>query len=267
MSVTLTEPNVLDSSKLAIASAFGRAASKYDQHAAFQREVANKLAAKLPADLAGLSVLDVGCGTGYLSQLLIDRGAMVTCSDISSQMLAQAEQRLGTTAANYTIQDAESLSFENHSFDIVVSSLALQWCADISTPLSEMLRVTKATGEIYFSTLLDGSLFELVNAWSKIDSYQHVNKFIAANDLKVALAQSPHSHYSLDLQKMVVWYDKALELMKDLKGIGANHVSGRSLGLTNKSALLGVEREYQNFRDTQGRLPATYRVGLGTIKR
>ena len=70
----------LHQNKHAIASSFGKAADTYDKHAAFQRDVGHRLLDKLPKNLTGLRVLDLGCGTGYFSQLLQQRGADVVLS-------------------------------------------------------------------------------------------------------------------------------------------------------------------------------------------
>ncbi|MBN3571462.1 malonyl-ACP O-methyltransferase BioC [Vibrio neptunius] len=251
--------------KSAIAEAFGKAASTYDNHAAFQREVGERLLAKLPQDLGGKTVLDLGCGTGYFSEKLRDRGAMVICCDLSPSMLDKAQQRCGFERMAYRQGDAEFLPFDDRSIDYVFSSLALQWCDDLSRPLREIRRVLKPHGKAYFSTLLDGSLKELKSAWGEVDAYQHVNDFISSNQVKIALAQSGNHRNHLDLPTMIVWYDTAFALMRDLKGIGANHVNGRSDGLTHRSALLKVERAYRQFKNHQGLLPATYQVCLGVI--
>ncbi|EGU30081.1 malonyl-ACP O-methyltransferase BioC [Vibrio scophthalmi] len=252
--------------KNAIAEAFGKAALGYDQHAAFQRDVGTRLINQLPSDLSSYRILDVGCGTGYFSQQLRDRGAEVVAFDLSRAMLQQAKNRCGEERVHYQQGDAEQLPFADNQFDYVFSSLALQWCQDLAVPLREMRRVTKPGGQLLFSTLLDGSLRELKQAWAKIDTYQHVNDFISLNQVNIALAQSHcHTHH-LDLPAIVVWYDSALGLMRDLKGIGANHVVGRSQGLTSRHSLRQLEREYQIFRqEHQGLLPATYQVCLGII--
>ncbi|NVD06364.1 malonyl-ACP O-methyltransferase BioC [Vibrio sp. JPW-9-11-11] len=260
--LTLPTPN---SDKQPIADAFGRAARTYDNHAAFQREVGERLLSKMPQDLSGKVVLDLGCGTGYFSEALLLRGAEVISFDLSSEMLSVAKERCGDNAVCYVQGDAEALPLRNDSVDYVFSSLALQWCADFSNPLKEVRRVVKEGGEAYVSTLLDGSLYELKQAWRKIDAYQHVNQFTSLNQIKIALAQSECDTHQLDLPAITVWYASAFALMRDLKGIGATHVNGRSQGLTSRRVLLGVEREYQTYRNHQGLLPATYQVCLGVI--
>ncbi|MEZ8484207.1 malonyl-ACP O-methyltransferase BioC [Vibrio splendidus] len=258
--------NYVGQDKSAIAEAFGKAATTYDKHAEFQRDVGHRLLDKLPRDLSGLKVLDLGCGTGYFSEQMVKRGAEVVCADLSVGMLERAEQRCGASVSLYQQADAEQLPFEGGCFDIVFSSLALQWCDDLSSPLKEMMRVVAVGGRVIFSTLLDGSLFELEKSWSKIDAHQHVNHFITINQVKIALAQSSCTAHQLDLPTITVWYDTAFELMRDLKGIGANHVSGRSQGLTSRRMLQLVEREYREFKNHQGFLPATYQVCLGVIQ-
>ncbi|MGR5237747.1 malonyl-ACP O-methyltransferase BioC [Vibrio alfacsensis] len=252
--------------KEAIASSFGKAANTYDKHAAFQRDVGQRLLEKLPSDLTNKRVLDLGCGTGYFSELLQQRGADVVCADISPAMLDKARERCGDKRMSYVLADAENLPFDDLSFDYVFSSLALQWCADLSFPLSEIRRVLNVTGKGCFSTLVDGSLSELRESWSKIDTYQHVNDFITFNQVKVALAQSRCHNHHLNLTSITVWYDSAFSVMRDLKGIGANHVSGRSHGLTSRHTLLQVEREYQAFKNDHGLLPASYQVCFGVIQ-
>lgn len=168
---------------------------------------------------------------------------------------------------SYQLADAEQLPFASACFDMVFSSLALQWCEDLSLPLSEIRRVLKPDGQAFLSTLLDGSLFELEQAWRSVDHHRHINQFISINQVKIALAQAGCSQHHLDLAAITVWYETAFMLMRDLKGIGANHVSGRSTGLISRRTLAKVELAYQSFRNQQGLVPATYQVCLGVIHR
>ncbi len=265
MSEVLANLADYQTNKAAISESFGRAAKHYDEHAELQRLVADRLLALLPTDLTGYDILDLGCGTGYCSKALLERGASVVCADLSSEMLSVAEQRCGSKKVCYQLADAEALPFEANRFDIVISSLALQWCSDLAVPLSEMKRVTKAGGSVHFSTLLDGSLLELKRSWGKIDAYQHVNDFTSLNQVKIALAQSECSNHQLDLPKIVMWYETAFGLMKDLKGIGATHVEGRSKGFTSRRKLKSLELEYKQYANQNGLLPASYQICLGSV--
>jgi malonyl-CoA O-methyltransferase len=266
----MSQLDVMESSdirKAAIATAFTKAATSYDHHAQFQRDVGCELLDKLPYDLSGKRVLDLGCGTGYFSSLLRDRGAEVICVDLSGAMLSQAKIRCGRQGMSYILGDAEQLPLNSGCVDFVFSSLALQWCDDLALALSEMKRVLNYGGKGYFSTLTDGSLAELRQAWAKVDAHQHVNRFIEFNQVKLALTQSHCDRHHLNLLEMTVWYESSLQLMRDLKGIGATHVNGRSPRPISRSTLAKVEAAYQPFRHVQGLLPATYQVCLGVIDR
>lgn len=264
-SVVLERVHATD--KQAIAAAFGRAAASYDNHAAFQRDVGYKLLDLMPERLQGKKILDLGCGTGYFSQHFIEAGAELVCADLSAEMLKQAQARCGAGNAEFTLCDAESMPFADESFDYVFSSLALQWCEDLSVPLKEIRRILKPGGGVYFSTLLEGSLFELNQAWSEVDSHQHVNRFISRNKVKLALAQAGYADHHLFLDTITLRYASAFALMKDLKGIGATHVSGRSKGLVSRRSLIQVETAYRAFCGADGDLPATYQVCFGVLHR
>ena len=68
--------------KQAIAAAFGRAASQYEQHAELQRQSADALLAMLPQRQYA-RVLDAGCGPGWMSRRWRERSAQVTALDLS----------------------------------------------------------------------------------------------------------------------------------------------------------------------------------------
>ncbi|MEJ2762387.1 malonyl-ACP O-methyltransferase BioC [Photobacterium sp. MCCC 1A19761] len=249
-----------------MAEAFGRAADHYDQAAAFQRRVGHHLLEQLPAVCrAGSKALDLGCGTGYFTEQLLARGYQVCAADLSVQMLAKAEQRCGARA-RYLEADAEALPLADNQFDVAFSSLALQWCDDLATPLKELKRVVRPGGVIAFTTLVDGSLYELAKAWEEVDARQHVNQFLSQKDINLALAQVGWAADLLDFLPITMHYQTAVELMKDLKGIGATHLhQARKSGLAGRQTIRAVERAYDAFRDSSGQLPATYQVCFGVI--
>ena len=78
--------------------------------------------------LANQRVLDLGCGFGKMCRYAIEQGAAsVVGVDISSKMLAKARDDTADARISYVQSALEDLSFAPHGFDIVVSSLALQY--------------------------------------------------------------------------------------------------------------------------------------------
>ncbi|CZF79276.1 Malonyl-[acyl-carrier protein] O-methyltransferase [Grimontia celer] len=255
---------MLGEEKKAIKDAFSRAAKTYDSSAAFQRRVGHLLM-EMNTDWQDKTVIDLGCGTGYFTKQMLALGADMVALDLSDKMLEQAKVRCGDSV-NYISADAESLPLADNSVDVAFSSLALQWCHDLSVPISELKRVVKPGGKILFTTLLEGSLEELKQAWRKVNGQSHVNTFLSHKQVNIALAQAHCNHYHIECKPITEYYPSALALMKDLKGIGATHLQeGRSAGLVGRRAFIELESAYDVYRNEDGTVPATYQVCFGAI--
>lgn len=104
--------------------------------------------------LQGKTVLDIGCGTGILSLLALERGsANVVCSDLSGYMLGQCRKKAdalgyGPDRINFRQLDAESLPFESNSFDAVISGMVLGFMPNQQSAICEMVRVLKPGGVV-----------------------------------------------------------------------------------------------------------------------
>jgi ubiquinone/menaquinone biosynthesis C-methylase UbiE len=117
----------------------------------------------LIGDVKGKTVLDVGCGFGYYSVLLVKSGATVTGIDISEKMieLAKNNAREASVKCHFYVCDMQDMSmFERNSFDTVVSSIVVDSLDFLEKAFSEVYRVLKEGGTFAFSEnhpLLKGS--------------------------------------------------------------------------------------------------------------
>jgi ubiquinone/menaquinone biosynthesis C-methylase UbiE len=104
--------------------------------------------------VAGQSILDVAGGSGEPSLTISKRvgpNGSVICTDVVAEMvnIAQSEARQkGLTNIHFRQCAADSLPFENDSFDVVVCRLGAMFFPDPLAGLREMLRVTKPSGVI-----------------------------------------------------------------------------------------------------------------------
>lgn len=118
-------------------------------------------------DVAGLAVLDAGCGPGLHSQWLVEHGAKVTAVDLSPAMVALTQARLGSQVSAHVADLAQPLPFlADHSFDIIMSSLTLHYILDWSVPLGEFHRLLRPNGLLAFSThhpIVEHYEFQLAN--------------------------------------------------------------------------------------------------------
>lgn len=244
--------------KQAIARAFGRAAGSYDRFAALQRASGARLL-NMIASHPGSQVLDAGCGTGYFSRRWQQRGKRVTALDLSAGMLAQAAER--QSAARYLLGDIENLPLATGSVDISYSNLAVQWCDDLPAALAELHRVTRAGGAIAFSTLANGSLTELAQAWRRLDGSRRVNRFLPVDAIDAACR--PY-RYQLHQERVICNFPDVLSVLKSLKGIGATwQHQDRAAGLLSRARLAALASAYPQ----QDGYPLSYQLVYGVIYR
>lgn len=137
--------------KRQVAASFSRAAASYDSVAELQRDVGTQLLRRLPTDFSPSQWMDLGCGTGYFTRALAERfaGRQGLALDIAEGMLEHARPLGG--AEYFIAGDAERLPLQDGTCDLIFSSLAVQWCAQFDSVLSEAFRVLKPGG---FSRLL-----------------------------------------------------------------------------------------------------------------
>ena len=264
---------------------FAAAAPTYDEAAVLQRTVAQRLDERL--DLVTLqpqTLVDIGAGTGILTQHLIKRypQANIFAIDLAYPMLQQAQHKLQTPKHNWLPKnlckrlnwthcpahlinaDAYALPFAENSVDLLVSNLMLQWCEDLDAVFREFRRIMRPEGLLLFTTFGPDTLKELRTAWQQADPQsapdQHVNTFIDMHDIGDALIRAGFGQPVMDVEHFTLTYPKPIQVLKDLKAIGATHVAKRNQkGLMGKQKFNLMLQAYQQASQN-GRIPATYEV-------
>jgi ubiquinone/menaquinone biosynthesis C-methylase UbiE len=92
----------------------------------------------------GEKILDIGCGDGTVTKIIMASGAEVYGIDVSDKMLYQAIQK----GVNASKEDVTNLSFADGTFDKVFSNSALHWVPDVKKAFSEISRVLKDGGSM-----------------------------------------------------------------------------------------------------------------------
>jgi len=249
----------------AVARAFDRASASYDGAAALQERVRKELVTRLDElKITPGAILDLGAGTGHGSRALKQRfpRSLVVAADIAPGMLERAARQSRWLRRFERLRaDAYALPFRDGAFDLVFSSLMLQWCDDLDAVFAEIARVLRPGGLLLFSTFGPGTLAELRESWDASgDASNHVNHFFDAHALGSALMHSGLGEPVLDVDRIVMGYPDAMTLMRELKSIGAHNVTrGRARGLTGRARLTAMTIAYEALR-RDGELPATWEV-------
>ncbi len=124
---------------------------------------------------SSVRILELGCGSGNLWSENIDRLPPISemiLSDLSEGMLKQAQLNLWSKGRyfQFGVIDAQSIPFDDGSFDMVIASHMLYHLTDRSKGLKEIKRVMKPTGHFYASTIGCNHLKELSEIIGKFDS-------------------------------------------------------------------------------------------------
>jgi len=105
---------------------------------------------ELPESLEGFSILCLGCGSGEECNEILKRGAdKVVGVDLSDKLIEKAKEKY--PQIEFREMDAEDLKFGDSRFDLVYSSLVLNYLKNWDKVLSEVYRVLKPNGVFIFS--------------------------------------------------------------------------------------------------------------------
>jgi malonyl-CoA O-methyltransferase len=250
-----------------IRNAFDKAAESYDQAAVLQKVVCKRLLEKLEVvRLSPQWILDAGSGTGEAVKPLQKKykKAEVVVLDLSEHMLEKAAGQGALFRKPHQVcANIESLPFADNSFDLLFSSLAMQWCNDLGATLVEFKRVLKPGALLQFATFGPDTLKELRTSWQQVDGAVHVNNFIDMHDIGDGLLQAGFAEPVMESEIITVNYQEVDTLMQDLRDIGANvTASGHRQGLLTRNMLKQLREAYEVYRQ-QDVLPASYEVVYG----
>ena len=164
--------------------------------------------------------------------------------------------------------DAEVLPFAPGSFDLVVSVLALHLVNDIPGVLLQVRRALRPVGLFLAALLAGDTLAELRSALTEAEveltggAAPRVAPFAEIRALGALLQRAGFALPVADQDRLVIRYDTALDLMRDLKAMGATSVLvERSRVPLRRSVLLRAAAIYgTRFADPDGRVRATFDV-------
>jgi malonyl-CoA O-methyltransferase len=243
---------------------FRRRGASYDQHARVQQQMADKLLAHCHEDIGAAGrILEVGCGTGYLTRHLrrLNRRAWLLAVDLDPDLLRRARQRLNHDAGiAWLAMDAEELC--RGSFHLIIANSVFQWFLKPRETLRRYLALLAPGGCLAFSAMGPGTFRELGQAWQ--DAARDLNlsawprpaaaDFLDWRDWGDLLREVGFREVRMEQAALVASYASVLQLLKTIQQTGALNPAPRViLPKLYQQMLTTYHRNWGN-----GSIPATY---------
>ncbi len=253
---------------------FSNAARTYDLHDTMHRDVALRLVEQIEFSGARPKrILDAGCGTGILSQLVHARfpEARLDAVDVAAEMVRVARQKFPPASDWLRCIECDIRDFRSHEpYDLIVSSSALHWIFPHLGVLEHLLTQLQPGGQLLVSIMNAGTLAEL-----------HQLRMAIAPDTAPARRLPEHDDWVADLQGMPgirlrafrfahrVPYESAAHMLRVLnqQGVTGGPFSRGPRPLRRQELRRLTERYDALHGDARGGVFGTYDISLFDIRK
>ncbi|WP_291299645.1 malonyl-ACP O-methyltransferase BioC [Desulfosporosinus sp. BICA1-9] len=271
--------------KVQVQKNFGQSAATYDDYAIVQKEMARILLAKIKSTgRCFQTILEIGCGTGFFTELLAREypKALITAIDIAPEMIDLAKEKLsGSANIRYLIADGEKLpvgskSLGDPSFDLIVSNVVFQWFTDYAKAFAQYYALLNTDGYLIFSTLGAGTFKELyvcLNNSSRANTQPELicreghtkrEPFIENKCLQDYLIRTGFKFVGVEEVTKQEYFNSCREFLRALKKIGANnYLAGELVVQGMGSGIFFLIKSYDAMFSNEQGVFATYQCLFG----
>ena len=206
-----------------IASNFDQAASSYNQHAHIQNIAAKSLARIIiPLMQNGQSILEIGCGTGLLTQYILfnQMNLQYIAADISMQSLIWHKKNIGhSSGISYIHTDCSHMNLKK-KVDWIISSFSLHWMPNFQKTLQELSKKTKT---IAFTIPIAGTLEEIKTTYKQCNIESPIHDFITQEKLeKICTSLCNKSQINITTQAIPIHFHSIRDAFLHFKYTGTN---------------------------------------------
>lgn len=215
--------------KQQIKQAFGQAAKQYDYAAQLQKRCAYQLLKELDLILPQLpsgDVIEIGCGTGFLTQGLVDRmgDRPLMITDLSEAMLTACQSQISVNQPSTHVQfetlDGELWQPIPEKYALIISSFVVQWFQQLESTLERWISALKPGGAILISFPTCHSFPEWKAACQQLGLPFTANPLPDPGAIAQAVSDSP-VQVRYWQESIGVPFASSLDFFRNLKQVGA----------------------------------------------
>ncbi|PCJ01060.1 MAG: biotin biosynthesis protein [Alphaproteobacteria bacterium] len=218
-----------------VVRSFDRKSAAYDQNCSVQQSIALRLAADLPVSDEVTDILEIGCGTGNLTQHLFRQyeGCNLRITDVSPAMVERAKAKFSGKEACWSVMDGEN-SDNTDTYDLIVSNMAFQWFEDIGAAVERLSSMLKPNGSLFYTMPGNKSFCE----WKQV---------LTDLNLSIGILDFPTSSDIYREENIMHDYKGAVDFLRSMKNIGAGTARKDYTPLTHsemKQACAALDRNH-----------------------
>ncbi len=261
------------SQKEKIADNFSQGVQRYLTHSPVQKQCANQLLKILDnrrEEIPTGSILEIGCGTEFVTQGLIQcfPRRFLEIIDISPEMLTYCQNSLVISPEQRDLikfrqKDGEKIDPMRHSYAAIISNFTVQWFQDLTNSINRLLNTLHPQGILFIAFPNDQSFPEWKNACEALNlpftRNQLPNTIQLIQQLPIGTLETRFYEDKIKLN-----YDNAKAFFRSLKVIGAGlNLENQRLSLPQMKQLIN----YWNQTNASGKLEVTYSVTFLVMRR
>lgn len=213
---------------------FSRKLKSYNDNARIQKQMAEKLV-KLLNSFKFSSVLEIGCGTGLLTNIINEKinYKNYTAIDIVPECKSYIE--LINPNIQFISSDVETYIENSQTFDLIISNASLQWVENLPEFIEKLVLKLNPNGILLFSTFGKENFREIYFVLGKTLTY------FSKNELEELLEK-----YLLQIEEevRVMAFKTPKDVLKHIQNTGVNAISTE---VWTKKDLINFEEEYNSF--------------------
>ena len=214
---------------------FSKKLKIYNEHARIQKQMAEKLIKMLSSDYECSDILEIGCGTGLLTELAVKNISFKNYTAVDIVPECEEYIKAVNSDIEFVSGDIEAYIVSDKKYDLIISNASLQWINNLPKFIDKLTNKLNDGGIILFSSFGTENFREIFYVTGKTLSYlskkEYEKKFEKYNTV-------------IDEEIWVMAFKTPKDVLKHIQNTGVNALSSESW---TKNDLINFEKEYNVF--------------------